>query len=673
MKQQTRDTPTSVDNNKSKLIDRFEKEHGYWFEKNEKALKEIKVNRRAVSGYLPNAEKKVKANLILATLQALLPHLFAKAPEVAINPSEKVNPVDGDPGQDVYEQANRFSETARILLKRVMLRAGLKKKARKAVRAAATAKHGIIKVSYRKDFYEDHLVRSELQTQQAQLAKLSAMAKDIKEGTEEHRKMEQAISQGSYDFNEEFEKSDQVQRIVETIKSLEQGVRKVRKQGIHLSVIPLDQMRWDVSVSAEDVREGSYISHFIYDTIENTKARFDIGSDKESEERVKKWKKFDSNEVATENVTLEEGKGLKYVKIWERWDAETSSVYTWVEGDKRLAREPKHPQMYEDMWYPFFVLGLNELDGEDLGLSVVETLIPLMEQYERTTDDKEEHRQAAIPFMMYDQGRADAKNLKYSLSKVGARDLIGINANGNDLKSLFAPGPSVPLNERLYDTQSILFEMQNVSGVGDAERGGIARAKTLGEAQIVQQGLATRTEDARDAVETWLGEIFKYSLAVLLQKMPTEEVIAIAGPNAYWPSLDQTAESFFSLVDVDIEAGSSGRPDKRSDQEVWFSNLELMNVSVQQVMQMRQQGIADDQNPVYRLLEESIRRLDERLDISTLLPDGEIITNVQLIQSLQQQLQSLGDPALAQMGASLLQQNPLVNQIIQGQQNEIQQ
>lgn len=666
-------------NKKNKLIDRFEKENGYFATKHEKAFKDIKVNRRAVQGYLPNMDGKVKANLILSTLQSLLPHLFAKQPTPTIKPAEKVAPVDGDVDEPIYEQLNRFGETGRIVLNRVMMRAGLKKKARKAVRAAATAKLGVIKVKYSGD---DPIMRSKIKSQEDQVAKLQAIMSNIEPDSEDYRKLQEAISQGRYEPKSGCENEDEIQRILESNRSLQQQVRKVEAQrGIHLDMIPLDQMRWDVSVPAEDMHDGSFISHFIFDTVENAKAKFQIleTPDQEDEDsRVKKWAKFSSNEVDQEDQDGKSQKEKHYVKIWERWDADTSSVYTWIEGDYEFAKDAYSPNMFEDIWYPFFALGLNDVDGADLGLSVVETLIPLAKQYEITGDDKEEHRKAAIPFMMVDKGKVNARDLASSLQKVGSRDLVLLDTNGEPLNNMFAPGPSVPLNERLYDTSQIQFEMQTVSGVGDAERGAVTRAKTLGEAQIIQQGLATRTEDSRDSVEEWLAKIFKYSFALCLRRMSAEEVQKIAGDHAFWPDMSETADQLYQLVDVDIEAGSAGRPDKQSMQKVWFENLEMIQLTIQSVMQQRQQGIPDEQNPMYRLLEESFRRLDERFDITVVMPKTEVITSGEVVQSIMQQVQELAqtNPELEQMAGmamQLLQQNPLVGQVIQNTQQQGQQ
>ena len=60
--------------------------------------------------------------------------------------------------------------------------------------------------------------------------------------------------------------------------------------------------------------------------------------------------------------------------------------------------------------------------------------------------------------------------------------------------------------------------MEWISGLGDAQRGGVMRAKTATEANIQQEGLATRIQEKIDATEDWLKELAWFSAEILLQE-----------------------------------------------------------------------------------------------------------------------------------------------------------
>ena len=57
--------------------------------------------------------------------------------------------------------------------------------------------------------------------------------------------------------------------------------------------------------------------------------------------------------------------------------------------------------------------------------------------------------------------------------------------------------------------------MEWISGLGDAQRGGIMRAKTATEANIQQAGLATRVAEKVDITEGWLKDLAWFAAEIL--------------------------------------------------------------------------------------------------------------------------------------------------------------
>jgi hypothetical protein len=672
-----------TDQDKSKILKRFEKENDAFYDMHKKELKQVAVNQWAFRGFIGEEDEEgnrdqVQTNIIRSFVLSYLPHVFAKSPTVSITAQEKVNPVDGDSKQDeVYASINRFSDTARILVQHSFNRAKLKRGMKKAVKAKIIECGSVVKVSYLKDRREDPTITKDIRSAQHQQAKLQAMRNGIEEGSDNFDALVKAVNDGTY--KPSMEGADEYEQYKDTLKALEANQNPVASQGLDVSVIPVSQMRWDKSKSMDEMCDGKFISHYVYETVLDAKAKYGIEEKEDDPDcRVLSWKKF--NGVSDESkgkgkITLSTtGKDdKKHIRVWERWDTVTQCVYTWIEGDKEYAKPPQSVKPMQEMFYPFFPLAEIDDGTNKLPASNVELMIPIQKQYDKDSADKYAHREAAIPFTLFDAGLLDAKDLKPKVEKAGVRDFVGIDASGLNLNNLFSQGPSVNLDPRLYDRNDLLFDMQQTTGLQDAERGAVTKAKTLGEAQLLEQGLANRTEEARDQLEDMLKDLFKYGLLLLIENMPIDEVKRICGDHAYWPEVAESAESLFSLIDVSIEAGSSGRPNKAAEQKVWFENMEFLMGLVGQIDAKRASGIEDADNPFYHILEETFRRLDERLDIATIIPKTKVITTTELLQSIEQQVGQMveQDPSIApmaQQAQQMLMQNPVIQKIQEQQQ-----
>ena len=97
----------------------------------------------------------------------------------------------------------------------------------------------------------------------------------------------------------------------------------------------------------------------------------------------------------------------------------------------------------------------------------------------------------------------DMKDLKsFAIAELG--EITVINAAGRPVNEVFQAAEPPPFNPQVYDTTNIRTDIEWMSGLGDAQRGGVLRAKTATEANIQQQGLTARLDEKRDALEDWL-------------------------------------------------------------------------------------------------------------------------------------------------------------------------
>src|SRR5699024_4843569 len=93
----------------------------------------------------------VNVNLHEATLETLLPILYAQDPTVECRPEESV-------GQDRYGDLTPFCDTLEIVTNRELRDAGLKRHVERAIRAAKVCGFGVLKVMFQTDSEQDPVI-----------------------------------------------------------------------------------------------------------------------------------------------------------------------------------------------------------------------------------------------------------------------------------------------------------------------------------------------------------------------------------------------------------------------------------------------------------------------------------------------------------------------------------
>ena len=164
---------------------------------------------------LQESGRIVKGNVIHATLQGLLPHIYAKNPEIKIRPLEYVDPT----GQD-YRMSDLFSQTLQMVLNESFVKADLKRVAKQVLRSCMTSKIGIVKVTYQRDYYRDPLVSRQFNDAQESLAKIKT---DIA----------MLMDEGNYDGD----KDEIIEELEQTIMGLQAKVDVMHREGLNLGFV----------------------------------------------------------------------------------------------------------------------------------------------------------------------------------------------------------------------------------------------------------------------------------------------------------------------------------------------------------------------------------------------------------------------------------------------------
>jgi len=605
-------------------------------DKTEKRYKELRAYVRGDVGD-DGETGLVRTNIIHSNFAAILPQIYAKNPEIAVTPSEAA----GKSEQWVPE----FCKTLQSVLGRVFVKDGkLKKRAKSAIRSAMTTSTGWAKVSWQKDVRTDPLIDNRIGDTQDNLERIRFLIAEIKEDDDSRCELEAK------------------QRELELqIQALEQQAEVSTVEGIVIDrvltedIFVLDDTIYDF----DQYDQAEAIAHRVWMTTEQYEQTFGKDVPKTSNKYGSDKKESSVNSNDEEKVVL--------VAVFEVWNKSSNTVFTLCSGADEWARDPYVPQVLGKRFYPFFALAFNPVDGRVEPISDAEMLVELQDEYNTTRTNYAEHRKENLPVRVYRKAGDLTDRDISALSNRTANQWVGLEGDPTQpIEKDIAILQNPPVDPNTYDVQPILRDAEMVLGAGDAAKGSINKAKTATEAEIMAQGLQSRVAERQDVVEDWIAEMAQFSAELCLQEMTLQQVQRIAGESAVWPQMNK--EQIFDMVNIEIRAGSAGRPNKAKEREQWGQMLPQIQQSVTQIAQLREQGQNDMADSMMKLMEETLRRFDERIDIESFMPpkkeEGE---QPQIPPEMQQQMQQVQE----QM-QTLQQENEQLKQVAEGKQAEMQ-
>lgn len=216
-------------------------------------------------------------------------------------------------------------------------------------------------------------------------------------------------------------------------------------------------------------------------------------------------------------------------------------------------------------------------------------------------------------------------------------DIVFVGGNPNiPITQDIQQAPSPNINLSLFDPAMIMRDSEMALRSGDAARGYINKAKTATEAEIMNMGLQSFTAERQDSLEDLIHEMARYALEVMLLKYTHEDVKQVVGESAVWQQMP--IDRAFKYLSLNVRAGSMSKPNKFKDREQWMQLLPVLQQGVQQIAQFRAQNQTGMADAAKRLLEETLLRFDERIDLDALIPE----VDTQAMQMQQMQLQAQG-------------------------------
>ena len=538
----------------------------------------------------------VDAPLLQGVMETTQASVYAKDPDVSVQPEESVS-------ENRYEMVRAFCKTLQIVLSRLFKDGDLKAAIKRQSLSAMTNSVGWVKVLLQLDKKTDPLILNQISDMQDNLRRVDSLIR--------------SIADPAACTDVEALKAE----LTNQLRALEERVEVVTARGAIFDFVRADDVFVDENLrEVVDYKRADWLAHRDFMQWDKAKDKFGLSDEKMAGATTYSVPDDGTQptEIAKGGMAADGGKGS--VAVIEVWDRTSSTIHTLIEGMKCYARPPYSPQPASRRFYPLFLLGFHFVDGLRWPRSDVDLAHKLQEEASRALSNFAEHRRRARPKTIFNKHNLSPEDVS-AIQNAESIEFVGldpIDPAGDISKMLHVPQyPTV--DPGLYDISPYRAAIEELFGLQDAARGAVVKAKTATEAGFQDAGRETRMDWRRDYVEEELTEMAQYLAELSLQAMPLEEVQKYAGPDAMWPEL--TKDEIYSLVSIKIRGGSSGKPDTRAEREAWATIMPLVDKSIGEIAQlMSNPATAQLAELKIELLRETVRRLDDRIDVTRFLP-----------------------------------------------------
>lgn len=548
------------------------------------------------------------ANLIGSFIDILVSFLYARDPDISAVASMNVGGVSQD--------AKDFAETTSVINSRLWKKGRMKKACRKQLRSALSVGVGWLKIIMTHETRRDPLVQKELNDLEDNVQRLQANQTELAEG-------ELTPDQIVVKLKE-----------AEQLKvSLQAKLEVVYRYGLAIDFVQAEDMQVSLDVNdLTDHLDADWNANETYVLVTKLREKFPrlTAEDVKKVTHYYQHKAIDGDKVGDGKDSVRysqtgnasnDGKEPAFARIIELWDKRDMHIKTMVDGLDKWAVEPYTPPYASTRFQPYFCLALFEVDGSRHPQSLTGRLIKLQDEYSHKRSNSRLAAERSIPGVIFDSTGITSQDVK-KIQDAVAQEYVGINpVKGDDLRKLFAEKPIAKVDPMIFDTRPVISDMERISGVQEAMSSTVSVQKTATEAKIQDSGFASRSSTDRDTLEDMLRDAAEYTTELSIQAIPPAFAIRLAGPKAYWP-FGMDVEDVLTLAELDIKAGSTGKPDEAELRQSWSIILPLIEklmAAIQQDQVMGNMPLAEARR---NLLVETLRRLDERIDVDAFIPQG---------------------------------------------------
>ncbi len=561
-----------------------------------------------------------RTNLIYGTQATLLPHLYARNPEIAVTLDENVR-------DEELAGLKAFARTAQAMLNKCFVKeTRLKQRMKSDIRSTMTTGIGWLKMVMQKEYRGDPAILRRMNDMQDNLAKVEML-------------IEKASSED--DLNERHRLREELRQ---SIAGIQAGNEVRLFKGLVIDRVQTEDVLIldDGVIDFDECSRASMIAMAVWMDDDEYEQRFGCKPYKGTE-------RFGGPRQGGAQGAQQEPGEKGWRCVYEVWSLRHARVFTIAEGAPGYAKPPFTPSPASKRWHSLFALGFNLVEGRWRPIGDTELLYMLSDEYNKTRLLFAEAREEAIPTRVFRKGGELTEQDIRKLSRRRSRDWIGIEGNPNvRLDQDIMQFPGITIDPNAYDVSLIRNDMDMLVGLSDASRANLIEAKTATEAEIMRQALMSRASERQDTIEDMVSEMAEAALELLLQSFTESEVKEVVGQDAVWPEM--SIGEVFQKLHVTVRAGSTGRPNADKERQQWAEIMPLIKESMQQVAELRNAGQFDMADAIVALLRETLRRYDERIDVDEFIPKRETDESGQPVaaanalaqaQAMQQQVQEL--------------------------------
>lgn len=531
-----------------------------------------------------------------------------------------------------------FAKTLEIVVKRLWRDGGLKKAMKKVVRSSLSVGPGWLKAPWLTDTRQDPDVQTALNDMRDNLAAVVAKQREITaiETGQEGIEIPPGVDVLAIKRRE----------LQDLINGLESKVEVVVRKGLVCDFVRAENIT--VSLDVEDIcdyLEASWIAHDFYirksELIEKypdlepadlkaatcyKQKKPDDSLSLEGVDRIEGTRADDASaytksEGGASASTLPNGlKEIEFVHVIEFWCRKDNHIRTVVEGVKKWARRPFVPSVASSRFYAFFLVAFFPVDGERHPQSLSWRLRKLQEEYAASRSAWRLTRERSIPGTIANGSLLRPEDAR-KIEGATHQEIIVVEPENptTPLSDIFIEKPVAKVDPAVFDNSLIIGDMEKISGVQEALTTSQTIQKTATQADIEQTGFLSRSSSLRDVVEEMLADLAIYTVEGALQVLTTSEAQRYAGEECFWPE-GLPREEILRLVDIDIEAGSTGRPNQEAEREAWAIALPQIEKMIVSVLQARSMGNEPLAQIYIELVRETLRRWEDRIDVERFVP-----------------------------------------------------
>ena len=527
------------------------------------------------------------------------------------------------------EDAKQFGQTMEIIVTHLWDKAMLKARAKMMVKSALSVGVGWIKAFWTQRMGKDPVAIQQIRDLQQQMANIKATRDDLESG--------------------ESDKSPELlmAELKQQIAGLMGKVQIVVARGFVTDFIAAEDIQVSTEVPSLTLyRDACWIAHRSFITCKQAQADYpDLPRDKldgakkyfarkprdKRDDDVGRWTRSNEDTRLTEkdadyyitestNVGGEKG-GKEMLCRWEVWDLESGNVLTLLEGVSCYAKPPFVPEQSSTRGHPFFLYCIGSVDGERHPYSMIARSESLFDEYNSVRSNYKEARRRAIPKTAWNRAAMDeTEAAKISQATTGEMVGLAMLDPSMPLKDALVPIAYNNVDMALYDTGVIRAELEMIWGIQEALSSSIHTAKTATESEIQQQGTQSRSGYMSDDLDALFDDMAKYTAEIALQVLSEDDVRGIAGPFALWePSLG--VEDLNAMLEISIDAGSSGKPKTAIQQQAWATLLPMLKTLIQEIGQLLGSDPEEIADCLEELARETAKRAGDTVDIDQFLPD----------------------------------------------------